>query len=526
MENTATTTAETPKPASKIRWWPGALIVGLAGGVLGYIWIFEDVQRQNKNIQTLIVTVATLGLLLLWVLLLSRLRWKRRFQIVGGVLAALGLFAACFQITGVSGDLVPELAWRWKSKRTLKDFNDEFAASPDVGGEIEGVPAFSQFGGSNRDGVLPGIKLSRDWDASPPKELWRRPVGGGWSGFATFGSRAVTMEQRGNQEWITCYHVVTGDPQWSYAYDAEYISKVAGDGPRTVPTIDSGFVYCIGSTGVLTCLTLETGELKWSKNILDEHDRSPPEWGFSSSPLVLGDRVITNPGGHDDASIVAYDRSTGEKLWGGGIDSAHYSSPVLTSLHGVPQVLLFNRKRIVGHDPENGDVLWEYDWFGPNQPNVTMPVVVEGNRVLASAGYGEGTDLFRVDRADGEWSTERVWRSKRLKSKFGWILVIDGFVYGLDDGVFTCIDLETGERSWKKGRYGHGQMILAGDVILMMAEQGDVVMIDPKPDALHELARVTAFDSKTWNPLALAGEYLLVRNDREAVCYQLPVLEK
>ena len=498
-----------------------------AAVALATIWLFRGTQRQDKNLESLGVVLITSGLLMLWVLLLSRLRWKVRLLTLVGVVGVCGLLRATLKITGVTGDLIPVIEWRWRVRDELAEFEltDAASRSPTAASPIGNRPVlnFPQFGGPNRDGKLNGPILARDWDAEPPEQLWRRQVGGGWSGFATVGEFAVTMEQRGPHEHITCYQLRTGDPVWSHSYEALYESTVAGNGPRTVPTIDDSRVYAIGSTGVLSCLDLETGQCIWTKDILEEHQRPVPEWGFSASPLVVDDKVIVNPGGKDGASLAAYGSADGKMMWGGGEDSAHYASPVLTSLDGVRQVVMFNRTRIVGHSLENGRVLWDLQWIAPGHPNVSLPVVLPDNRILASAGYGEGSMLFRVQHdADDKWSAAAIWQSNRLKSKFANLIVIDNFVYGLDDGILVCLDLATGDRMWKRGRYGHGQMILVGSLLLIMSEKGDVVLVDPNPEEHRELTRFTAFGTKTWNPPALAGEYLLVRNDREAACFRLP----
>ncbi len=567
-------TAETNSP--RIRWWPAVLIVAGAGAVLVFIRFFKEIQRQDKNLESLAVLLATGGLLLIWMLLFSRIRWRLRLGFFAVLVALFGFVASCFEITGVSGDLVPIIAWRWRPDAALPSFDDDpstrFArrdkgnarptdqpprddaanhrdgettdgetteGAKTEGAKTEGattesrssaagrdgttqIPAFPQFRGPSRNSILDGPSLDRDWDAHPPTELWRQKIGGGCSGFATFDHFAITMEQRGPDECVTCYDLLTGTPIWSHRYEAFYESTVAGDGPRTVPTIVDGRLFAIGSTGVLSCLELTTGECVWSRNVLIEHDQTVPEWGFSASPLVTKGLVIVGAGG-PDSSLVGYDAGSGAKVWGGGSDPAHYSAPVLATLGDVEQVLLFLKKRISAHRLTDGAVLWDYDWFGPAHPNVTMPIVLPGDRVLASAGYGEGTDLVQVRRNGDAWSTELIWRSKRLKSKFGTVIVLDGYAYGLDDGVMTCIDLSDGSRAWKKGRYGHGQMLLVKDLFVILTEKGDVVLVEPEPTEHREVARFTALHAKTWNPLALAGDYLLIRNEEEAACFRLPL---
>jgi outer membrane protein assembly factor BamB len=167
-------------------------------------------------------------------------------------------------------------------------------------------------------------------------------------------------------------------------------------------------------------------------------------------------------------------------------------------------------------------VLWEHPFPG-QQPNVAGPVALGDDLLLVSVGYGIGSKAYRLASAGDRLHAGLAWESPRLKSKFANLIVHAGHVYGLDDGVLTCIDPGSGERLWKAGRYGHGQLLLVAGLLLVQTEAGEIVLLDPRPDAHSELARHTVLDGKTWNPPALAGRVLLVRSDREAAAYELPV---
>jgi outer membrane protein assembly factor BamB len=245
-------------------------------------------------------------------------------------------------------------------------------------------------------------------------------------------------------------------------------------------------------------------------------------WGVACSPLVTERAVVVTVGGAG-STLVSYDRLTGEVLWKAGTDEVQWSSPVRAVIAGVPQILTFNLA-LAAHDEQTGKVLWQHPWPGAN-PRVTMPMALAGDRVLISTGYGIGSELLQVSRENERWRAKRLWKSIRLKSKFANLFHINGYIYGLDDGAIACIDVNTGELKWKGDRYGHGQMILVGDLILLMAERGEIVLLEPNPSEHRELARFKVFDAKTWNPPALAGDLLVVRNDREAACLRLPVVK-
>jgi outer membrane protein assembly factor BamB len=534
-----------PKP----RWWPAVLIAGLATLALALIWGARDLEGQRRTLQTGATLVVTWLALLLWLLLFSRL--PRRARLLGGAVAvcAVGVFAGLFRIRGVSGDFVPILESRFARRPPLASVQPaipistpppatpprtaEPAAAPTasptpaaavVVAEAPATPGASYPGylGATRDAAVPDIRLARDWSVRAPRLRWRQPIGAAWSGFAVLGDRAVTQEQRGDDELVTAYALSTGRLLWAYSYPARYDTTIAGVGPRATPTIADGRVFTMGATGVLSALDLESGRRLWSRAGLAETGASLPEWGKAASPLVVGGRVVVSAGGPNNQSLVAYDGATGRVDWAAGTARVSYSSPRLAELAGTRQILMLNSATVSGHDAATGALLWEHP-FPSGQPNVATPAVLPGDRVLFSVGYGVGSRLFQITRdAAGAFQPALVWESPRLKSKFANLVVSGQHVYGLDDGVLTCIDPATGERVWKEGRYGHGQMILAGSLLLVQTEEGEIVLIDPTPDGLRELTRFAALDGKTWNAPALAGSLLLVRNDQEAAAYELP----
>jgi outer membrane protein assembly factor BamB len=512
-----------------IRWWPAVLIVVLTGFTILYFRVIREDAQQWRNLHSMETAIVATVLLLVWVLLLSRMRWKIRWLLLGSVVGCIGLIAVMFRIHGVTGDLVPVLKFRWSRP-------PPHPASTSVGQTTDVLPSrvdasaakltdhFQQFLGPLRNATLPeGPKLARDWTADPPQKLWRQRIGAGWSGFAIEGDRAVTLEQHDENELVVCYQLLTGRVLWTHGDKARYFTTIGGEGPRTTPSIDGDGVVTLGATGILNCLKLATGEVLWSKDIIADNQSHLPDWGVAGSPLVHGDLVIVNPGGMNNRSLVAYRLSNGVFAWGGGDDAASYSSPCSATLGDVPQVLIFNQHAVFGHDMATGTVLWEHQWDS-KQPHVALPVALSGDRVLVSSGYGVGSELLQITRdKTGKFAVNRLWKTNRLKAKFNNLVTRDGYVYGLDDGILACLDLATGDLKWKEGRYGHGQFILVRELLLITAENGEVVLVDPVPNERRELAKFRALNGKTWNPPALVGNLLLVRNDQEAACYRLPV---
>ena len=490
--------------------------------------------------------------LVLWLAFFSRLSWRRRLAGVALAGFVLALVPALFRIRGVTGDLRPILEPRWGRPAALPEpvppspspeapsleaattapaapgtsvvAAPAAAASPTTvkPSVAQDLPGFPQFLGPTRDATLPGPRLARDWAARPPRRLWRQPLGQSWSGFAISGEIAVTQEQRGDEERVVAYDLRSGRPLWSHADRARYETVIAGVGPRATPTIEGSRVYAMGATGILSALELASGKVLWSHDVVKETDAVIPDWGRSCSPLLVDGRVVVIAGGSGGRRLVAYDAASGDLAWAAGDGSASYSSPTLMTLAGRRQIVVLNAASVSGHDPATGAVLWEQP-FPREQPNVAMPALLGPDRLLVSAGYGVGSKAYRVSETDGALHATLEWESPRLKSKFANLVVHGGFVYGLDDGVLTCLDPASGERRWKSGRHGHGQLLLVAGLLLVQTEEGELVLVDPSPDAYRELTRFQALDGKTWNPPALAGSLLLVRNDREAAAYELPV---
>lgn len=485
----------------------------VASVILGVIWLRPlgdgvSSMQEARVVPTAVILTITVLVLLSWAALFSGLPSRQRRIVVGGVVAVIVAFFVTFRYRGVSGDLVPQFEPRFRTASTnLADVNWD---------SLPGAADYPQFLGPRRIAHVEGVRLARNWAVEPPKLLWRRPVGGGWSGFAVSGNAAVTHEQHSAEERVVRYELSTGRVEWATREVAHYTNALAGEGPRATPTLHEGRVYAMGGTGLLTVLDLESGELVWKRDVLRDSGGQEPTWGKSDSPLLLDELVVVGAG----SALSAYRAEDGELAWSVPGVSPAYASPQVTTLAGVRQIVSFNSDSVTGHDPEEGTVLWRARFEG-QQPNVAQPLILPGDRVLASAGYGIGAKLFHINKD----SAELMWESVRLKSKFAHLIYFEGFVYGLDDGILVCLDPEDGHRKWKSGRFGHGQMLLVEDLLLLQGEHGDIVLIEPSPDELRELARFTIMDGKIWNTPALAGRYLLVRNDAEAALFELPVVD-
>ena len=420
------------------------------------------------------------------------------------------------------------LVWWFVAGRKPKSSAPELAApkiestsKSDLTSLPPGLADSLRFMGPKGDGVIPNAAFNLDWKAHPPREVWRKPVGLGWAGFSVAGRRAITQEQRESEEFVTCYDITTGDLLWAHK-DKGRFEDSRGDGPRTVPTIDvqKNVVFAMGATGILNCLNLETGATIWTRNIFEGTGSKNLIWGKSCAPLLHGEHVIVT-GGNKGPSLIAFHRDTGKSAWQAGTEVPGYSSPLILTLAGREQIACVNQTSVTGHDPANGKVLWTFPWPG-SIAKVSQPIPAGSDRIFVTAGDGMKCHLLQIKaEADGLLSCDAVWSGKYPRTKFSSPAVIGNFAYAIDDGQLGCVDLADGRRVWREGAYGYGQHLVIGDHLLIQTEPGDVVLVKSNPKHLEEVGRVTALSSKTWNPPTLAGRWLLVRNDREAVCFEL-----
>jgi outer membrane protein assembly factor BamB len=401
--------------------------------------------------------------------------------------------------------------------------DDESPAPPAdlaAAGKISEWPGFR---GPDRDSIVRGSRLGTDWSTSPPVELWRRPVGPGWSSFAVSGDLFYTQEQRGSDEMVSCYRTSTGEPVWRHSDPVRFWESNGGAGPRATPTLRDGRVYAFGATGILNALDARSGAVVWSRNVAADTETEVPGWGFASSPLVIDDVVVVAA----DATLVAYDAATGDRRWTGPVHRGSYSSPHPTTIAGIPQILLLGGGGVVSVAPATGAVLWEHDRPGGA---IVQPALMPDGSVLTNAlaaTGGAGTQRLAVTHGPGGWHVEERWTSNALKPYFNDFVVHNGHAFGFDGSILASIDLEDGRRTWKGGRYGNGQLVLLPDqdLLLVLSEEGELALVSATPDQFREIARFRALEGKTWNHPALIDDLLLVRNGEEMAAFRLPLAD-
>jgi outer membrane protein assembly factor BamB len=461
----------------------------------------------------------------------------RRASMVASILLACGVFTL-IRTGGITGDADSDLHWRWTKtpeERLLAQAGDEpttpdspanaptTASATDQGAETEsGWPGFR---GPKRDGIIRGVRIETDWSRQPPVAMWRRPIGPGWSSFAVRGNLLYTQEQRGDNEVVSCYNLTTGQPVWRHRDAARFWESNAGAGPRGTPTLSNGRVYTFGATGILNALDARSGSVVWSRNAASDTKTKVPGWGFASSPLVVDDIVIVAAAG----ALAAYDVVTGNPRWFGPSGGRGYSSPQLLTIDGVAQVLLLNGEGAISVAPADGTLLWKHAWEGDS---IVQPAVTADGDVLIGSGSGLGSEVgvrrIAVAHEPGGWTTKERWTSIGLKPYFNDFVVHKDLAFGFDGSNLACIDLNNGERKWKGGLYGHGQLVLLSDqdLLLVISEEGELALVRATPDQFTEVARFKAIEGKTWNHPVLVGDILLVRNSEEMVAFRMSLASR
>lgn len=535
-----------PKQPVSLRISVLVLIVGIAfAAIVQYLG--QDTDYQNANFIALGAIVVS-SLYFLTQLQRRMAAQGNRLRVPLALLALVLVFPLCFRFEGFSGEMKPLFRLRWGARADLPlreidarsapadlmPFADPAAVS-ERGSDLRESP---QFLGPSRNGIYQHRQFAVPQSQGQCNVLWRQGIGEGWSSFAVQAGLAYTTEQRGDDECLTCYRVSDGELIWVAKHEGLHSSPPGGVGPRSTPAVEGGLVYASTATGFLWCVDTNTGNPVWTADLCSlaqwkQSDlQSVAPWGYACSPLLVDNLCVMTLGGLEESggphSLIALDARTGETVWKSGSDQISYASPVLLSLDGVQQIVSVNEDSVSGHAVSDGKLLWEFDWPGKTNSDASCSsaMKVGQNQVFLGKGYGGGSMLVKVVRDGESWAAQETWSSSRLlKTKFNHTCVIGNLGFGINNGALQAVDLEAQQQLWlqpRRNRAGQGQAVLVEDTILVQDETGDVVFVSMSTDEYEELFRMTALDSKTWNIPTVSGRRLLLRNDREAVCIELP----
>lgn len=579
-----TSLSEEPKPVvaplRRARLWPGVVLTAIFWGLNEGLKYFSPGTPVQVNVLFFGPFVLA-ALFLIWWLFLSRLSWREKviplavlliaaaittavahksmpfmLMLIGlpAALTAWGIAAlalAAFQplqrslvtslaivgvavyfgmlrMEGINGSMAAKMQWRWTLTPEDQFLAERAPAAPPAK-EVTAEPLTLSMGdwpifrGAERNSRVTGVKLATDWTKQPPKELWRQRIGPGWSSFAVVANRLFTQEQRGEQEAVVCYDADSGKELWAHEDKSRFDEIVAGAGPRATPTFADGRIYALGAAGVLNCLDAATGKRLWSSDIATDAQVKPPQWGFSSSPLVAEGLVVVFAGA-PQKGLLAYSAETGKLAWSAAVGELSYSSAQSVKLGEDPYITIATDAGLTALHPADGSLAWRYEWASPKMARVTQPQFIDATHFLLGSGDGVGTSYVALSPTDVSWQATEVWNTKKFQPDFNDYVVHEGHIYGFDGNIVACLDAATGERKWKKGRYGHGQLLLLADqgVLLILSESGELVLVEANPEKHVELAKHPAVAGKTWNHPVLVGHRLFVRNGEEMAAFELP----
>ena len=545
--------------------FPTKLVIWTLVAIAITFFVSVTIDQLNERFNFDMAAPAIVGFILFLVTWLMWIGWgvfRLRSTLVSLTMFALpAVFLSLFYIDfGADWQIAfrPRF-WNWKSQN-FSTVDDENLVGVDL--KTQTPYDFPQFLGPDRNlKVSAGYELAADWESNPPERLWKINVGDAWSGFAVVNGFAVTQEQRGAEECVTCYNVLTEQLEWIYKAtrrneDALAMGKV---GPRATPTIYQGRVYTTGGTGVLDCLDGRDGSLLWSANVpelvgIDLISRtnsmgidyaiedSTLAWGRSCSPLIYKNTVIVAAGGplnledgeaDPTCTLIAFDVQTGEEVWRGGSRRISYGSPSLANVDGKMQIVMMAEDHAVGHDADTGEELWAFERPGGSNRDANCSQVnyVGDHRFLLTKGYRLGGEVISVVQDDqGEWDATSLGKFPRLLNTKMTNPVIDGdFAWALSDGFLSCVELRDEkpvlERKWRqRTRYGHGQLLAVGDKLLIHGANGVLALAELNPNKFEKLAQIDTVEGFCWNTIAIYGDLVLVRSEREAACYRLPII--
>lgn len=383
-----------------------------------------------------------------------------------------------------------------------------------------------QFLGPQRNGVSAETGLLRDFPAAGPKELWRKPLGVGMSSIAVSEGLAVTLFQDSSSQYVAAFDTKSGTQKWKTAV-APTFENAMGNGPRATPTIADGMVHVFTGEGILAQLQLADGKLIRTVNVPQSLGGRPAEYGVACSPLVSDGLVIVQAG-CPRAATAAWNISSGELAWTAGAGNAGYSSPLLATLAGIPQLVVFNAGGAAGLNPKSGEMLWNFPFPTEYDCNTATPVQLSRDTLLISAGENHGSVILQISAAGAGVAVKSVWSSlgtdSQLRAEWQTPVIHDGCLYALDNqgsaGPITnlvCIRIADQKTLWKKNRFGKSNMILADGHLWITTMKGELILAAADPTEYREIARCTLIETTRQAPVISDGR-LFLRDDKELIC--------
>ncbi len=383
-----------------------------------------------------------------------------------------------------------------------------------------------QWRGPNRDDVSKETGLLKQWPAEGPKKVWMSDVGGlGYAGFSVVKGKLFTMGARDQTEFLIALDANTGKELWATPIGGRLANKW-GDGPRGTPTVDGDFVYTLGGDGTLICASVADGKSRW-KVTMAELGGKVPNWGYTESVLVDGNKVLCTPGG-PKGTVAALDKNTGKVIWQSAewTDGAQYSSIIIADHNGKRQYIQLVMNTLAGLDAATGKVLWKSPW--PGRTAVIPTPIFKNGHVYITTGYGVGSKLVKV--AAGNQVSD-VYENKVMKNHHGGVILIGDHLYGYSDGPgWICQSFMTGEEVWANKSLGKGAIAYADGMFYCLDEgSGAVALVEASPKGWNEKGRFKLEPQTTqrspsgriWTHPVISNGKLYLRDQELIFCFNV-----
>lgn len=374
-----------------------------------------------------------------------------------------------------------------------------------------------QWRGPERTGISTETGLLTSWPPGGPKVVWKTSgLGVGYSSFAIVNGRMYTQGQRGKQEFVLALDVNNGAKIWETVTSRNFEND-RGSGPRGTPTFDNGKLYAMTGEGTVVCIDAATGKILWQVDSVQKFGGNVPQWGYSESPLIDGDRVIVMPGGRG-ASVVSLDKKTGEVQWKSGNDHAGYSSAIVADVNGAKQVIVLSGQSASGLQESTGELLWRYGKVANNVANIATPIYQDGTVFLSSA-YDTGCALLKLNPK----GMQEVYFNRDMMNHYSSSVLVDGTLYGYSNAFLSAMDFKTGKLLWKNRSVGKGSVLYADKRLYALGEDGGVGLIEASPTAYKEVSRFEYQKGSlpSWSPLVIADGRMYLRDQDNLTSYDI-----
>jgi outer membrane protein assembly factor BamB len=380
-----------------------------------------------------------------------------------------------------------------------------------------------QWRGPDRNGISKETGLLSQWPRSGPPVAWSAAMlGAGYGSISVQGDRVYVQGMRNRQSVVSTLNRADGKQVWVR------ILGPAGDndrgpGPRSTPTIDGDRVYALSETGDLACLRVADGSVIWQRNILKDFRGSNPYWLLSESPLIDGNLVIVTPGGRG-AGVVALDKMSGMTVWTSKdlSDGAGYASPIVADVGGVRTIMTFTADAGVGVRASDGKLMWRNSTAANGTANIATPVYSDG-KVFFTSSYGAGAALLGLRASGGEVRAQEIYSTRDMKNHHGGVVLVNGYIYGFNDSILTCLEFASGKMVWRDRSVGKGAISYADGHLYILSEDNIVGLVEATPAGYREKGRFTIADQglPSWAHPVVSGGRLYIRNQGTLTSYDV-----